>query len=295
MKRIVTGLCAALLLFTMVGCSDATTNVSDKNETLITIGNEKITKGDVYEGLLAQGNITPVTEALTKAIAAKAVETTDEIKDSAKASMDALKTNNKDWDAYLKTNGYTNEDELLDELIVQVKESKITTSYVSELYETLVTRFEPRKLQVISISEDKKDKVNEAHKKAKDGEDFTEIADTYGNGKYVGKESVYTNASGLGADVWKTVLETAEGEVSKQAAYDPENKIYYIIKVVDAKTNEFKDEAVSVIASVSETNDEGLKMNEEAFKYYLNKFDYSIHDVTVYSALLNSSKMYEKE
>ena len=125
MKRIVTGLCAALLLFTMVGCSDATTNVSDKNETLITIGNEKITKGDIYEGLLAQGNITPVTEALTKAIAAKAVETTDEIKDSAKASMDALKTNNKDWDAYLKTNGYTNEDELLDELIVQVKESKI--------------------------------------------------------------------------------------------------------------------------------------------------------------------------
>lgn len=68
MKRIATGLCAALLLFSLVGCSDATTNVSDKNEALITIGTDKITKGDVYNGLVAQGDISPVVKALTTAV-----------------------------------------------------------------------------------------------------------------------------------------------------------------------------------------------------------------------------------
>ena len=42
MKRIATGLCAALLLFSLVGCSDATTNVSDKKEALDVV-EDKIT------------------------------------------------------------------------------------------------------------------------------------------------------------------------------------------------------------------------------------------------------------
>ena len=113
MKKFVTGLCAALLLFTMCGCSDATTNVSNRSEALITIGNDKITNGDVYSGLIAQGDVSAVASALSKAIASKAVETTEAIEKSAQASLDALKTNNKDWDAYLAKNNYKDEKELL--------------------------------------------------------------------------------------------------------------------------------------------------------------------------------------
>lgn len=293
MKKFVTGLCAALLLFSMCGCSDATTNVSDKNEALITVGNEKITKGDVYNGLIAQGDITYVTDALSKAIAAKAVETTDEIKESAQATLDTLKTSNTDWDAYLENNGYESEDELLENLIIQIKETKITSQYVTDEYETLATHLQPRKLQIVSITN--ADVVNEAQEKAQEGTEFEELAATYGNGTYSGVTTVYTNASGLAASVWTAVEETKEGEVSSQPVYDAGTTTYYLIKVISSATNEFKDEAIPVIAALSATNDDGLTMSEEAFKYFLKKFKYSIHDATVYSALLNESAQYERD
>lgn len=292
MKRIATGLCAALLLFSLVGCSDATTNVSDKNEALITIGTDKITKGDVYNGLVAQGDISPVVKALTTAVAANAIETTDEIKAAAQANVDTLKASATDWEAYLKNSGYESEEALLEDLINQVKETKITSSYVSEKYTTLATRLEPRKLQVVSITN--KDVVNEAQQKANDGVDFTELAKTYGDGKQNGVVSIYTNASGLGADVWKTVLATEEGKVASQTSYNPETATYYLIKVIDAKTNEFKDEAISVIAASTAKNEDGLSISEEAFNYYLNKVGYGIHDAIVYSALLSESAKYER-
>lgn len=292
MKKFVTGLCAALLLFTMSGCSDATTNVSNKNEALITIGNEKITNGDVYSGLIAQGDVSAVASALSKAIASKAVETTEDIEKSAQASLDALKANNKDWDAYLAKNNYKKEKELFADLIVQVKESKITTQYVSDEYLNLVPRLEPRKLQIVSITN--ADHVKEAVKKAKDGAEFADLARQYGNSKYVGNTQIYTNQSGLAESVWEVVKETEEGKVCKEAAYDATSGTYYLIKVIDSKTNEFKEEAIPVIAALSTTNAEGLKISEEAFKYYLNKFNYSIHDATVYGALLNQSVKYER-
>ena len=82
--------------------------------------------------------------------------------------------------------------------------------------------------------------------------------------------------------------------MASQTSNNPETATYYLIKVIDAKTNEFKDEAISVIAASTATNEDGLSISEEAFNYYLNKVGYGIHDAIVYSALLSESAKYER-
>ena len=293
MKKLLTATCASLLLITLTGCSDATTNVSDDSKALITVGDKEITKGDIYDGLISLGNVTPVSEALTEAVAAKAVKTSKAIKEEANASLKSLKENNEDWDAYLKKNEYKNEKALLTHLINQAKESRITTQYIEDEYETLALRFELRQLQIVAITDSTK--VEAALKAAKKDTDMSEVATTYGDTTtYNGSTAVYTNKSGLPTAVWKKVLKTTSGKVVNQAVLDTPTNTYYIVKVVSAKTNKFKKDAINTVASLSATNDDGLTIADEAFKFYLDKFDYSIHDATVYSALINESAKYER-
>lgn len=292
MKKLLTTTCAALFLFTLVGCSDATTNVSDNSKALITVGDNEIQKGDLYNGLQSQGNITPVTDALNEAIAAKAVKTTKAIKEEANASLKTLKETNTDWDAYLKSNGYKNEKALLTSLVNKVKENQLTSQYIKDEYANLSTYFEIRELQIIAVTDTAK--VKDAQNAAKKGEDMTALATTYGDTTtYNGASAIYTNKSGLPTNVWKETLKTKDGKATK-AILDTPTNTYYIVKVVSSKADKLKDNAITAISSLSATNDSGLTIADEAFKFYLDKFDYDIHDATVYSALLTQSSKYER-
>ena len=53
MKKTLVLLSTIAMALTLSACSDATANISDGNETLISVGSEKVTKEDVYQSLKA--------------------------------------------------------------------------------------------------------------------------------------------------------------------------------------------------------------------------------------------------
>lgn len=83
--------CAAMML---TGCSGATATIKDKDETIMTIGDTKYTKGDEYELLKVSTGTDLTMELVKQAIYKQEVKVTKEMKEKHK---NKLTTTKKTW------------------------------------------------------------------------------------------------------------------------------------------------------------------------------------------------------
>lgn len=297
MKKLTT-LFACALLLVVSGCSDASTNVTDSSDALITLGDEKITKGEVYEGLSVQGDITAIATAMDKQVVKIAVPITDEIEKEGQASLASYKESVGDanWEEHLASNGYKDEEDFYkNSILLNIRKGKITENYVTENFNELNDEYKARKLQIM-VTEDK-DKADEAITALKENDDMSAVASKFGvTTTYNGSEGIYTNQSGIPSAVWNEILNTKDGKTFSGAILDSATGNYYIVKVVSSNAKkEFKDDAINAIKNLTVTNEDGYTIEEVAYNHYLNKAGYSIHDANIYSYLLNNSKKYTEE
>lgn len=294
MKKLSTLILCGSLLFLVSGCGDASTSPNDEDQVLLTVGDEDITKDDVYHSLIASGDISPVTTAMENTLTKLAVPTTEEIEKTAKESFEALKKAKGDsWKQFLKDSGYKKEKDYYNEVsLVNAKSGKLVKTYVDSHFDELMSEFDVKKLQVAEI--DSGDKIKEVNKAIKDKKSVSEIANTFGNTTtYKGTDKVYTIKDGIPSTIWNEITKTADGKTFKEAIADPTTGKYYVVKVVSSVGKDFEQEAKATLNSMKYEED-GLTFEERVFKYYLDEFDYGIYDATVYSALLSNSMKYER-
>ncbi|MDL2276935.1 peptidyl-prolyl cis-trans isomerase, partial [Breznakia sp. OttesenSCG-928-G09] len=178
----------------------------------------------------------------------------------------------------------------------------LTSVYVKDNFKELSGRFKPRKVEIIEISDaDKAQKALDAAKEKKS--DFAKIAKEYGDTTtYDGSEKVYTTHSGLPDVVWNNIESTKKNNtVIDKLLQDTNAGTYYVVRVTNVKPSKFKEDAITAMKDISidtTTTDENgsteLSLADQAFQYYLQKYDYSIHDINVYETLLSTSKKYER-
>ena len=88
--------CAAMML---TGCSGATATIKDKDETIMTIGDTKYTKGDEYELLKISTGSDLTMELVKQAIYKQEVKVTKEMKKKAQEQVNnyncAINNNNR--------------------------------------------------------------------------------------------------------------------------------------------------------------------------------------------------------
>ena len=82
--------CAAMML---TGCSGATATIKDKDETIMTIGDTKYTKGDEYELLKVSTGTDLTMELVKQAIYKQEVKVTKEMKEKAQEQVNNYKEN----------------------------------------------------------------------------------------------------------------------------------------------------------------------------------------------------------
>ena len=301
-KKLMAIFCGSLLILS--GCSDATTSVENDDKVLITVGDEDITKGDIYTGLVATGNITPVSEKMTEILVDKVVPVTEEIEKSAKETLASYKESYGDkWEETYKTSGYETEEDFYNNVVLlNTRVPLITDAYIKDNFTELAKRFKPRKAEIIEIADIEKTEEALKAAKAKDA-DFTKIADTYGvTTTYNGSEKVYNSHSGLADVLWTNISSVEKnGTIIDKVLQDTTSGSYYLVRVTNISPKKFEDEAIASIKSITidtttadaDGNTE-LSLADQAFQYYLQKYKYSIHDINVYESLLSASKKYER-
>lgn len=299
-KKILALFCGVLFI---TGCSDATTQVNDKNSVLIKVGDEEITKGDLYTALVAQGNITPIETRMYKILVDKLVPVTEELEKEAKEKLDGYKeTYGDEWEKAYKDAGYESEEVFYNDVVLlNARVSKLTELFVADDFNALAKEFKPRKAAIIEVSDVTKAEEALAAAKEKDS-DFAEVAKTYGTTTtYKGEAAIYNTNSGLSDVLWNNIVGAEkDNTVIDKVLQDTTSGTYYIVKVINVDPSKFKEEAITSITKINidtTTDANGntpLSLADQAFVYFLNKYDYSIHDINIYQILLASSKKFQR-
>lgn len=283
MKKLNLLICASLFIL-LTGCSDATANISDGSTELFSIGGKKTTKEDIYQIAKTSSSGTAGTAAMTVIrglIFDAEVPKTDDMEAEAKKTMDTAKENFGDAFAdMLKQNGYQNEDDYYNKVALgNIRAKELTKKYLSD--ESKLSDYQPLKAQMIVTTS--KEKAEAALSAVNDETSFSDAASEYGDtSKSDGSEKVYSSASGISTTVWQSILNIKAGEIGNEILEDTTNKLFYVVKVTNSNVDDFKEEALNTLSTLS-------SVSNTALIFYLEKHNFKVWDIDVYNQIKASS------
>lgn len=286
MKKTLVLLSTIAMALTLSACSDATANISNGSETLISVGNEKVTKEDVYQSLKSNIGSAALNQLKLEVFKKEGIKETDEIKKQADEKLAQIKEQwGENYEKQLKSEGFANDQELKEAYILPaLYQTELQKKYVTENKDKLFTSYTPYKAQIFQASDE--GKANDALKALKNGDKFSDVVKKYGTTTtYDGSEKVYTNQSGLPDEVFSALSSAGKkGLVEKViTSTDSSTSVtsYYIVNMIDTEPKNYEDAAIQAIAETS-------TIATEATKFYFKKYDMTIYDIDAYNSLKNS-------
>ena len=288
MKKLLSSLCACLLLLGLSGCSDASADISDDNKVLMKIGDSTVTKGDMYDSLVNYGSITSLINMVTEKIVDKEVPVTDEMYNEAKEKIQATKKYfGENWNKYLKESlGYDNEEDYIKErVMLTVRAEKLAYKYIEDNFETLNTKYRPIKVQIFETNS--KEKAEQALTAIKGGTTFEDAIKNYGvNTTYKGAIELIHAESMTPEIIYSTAKSMENGKISAILEDSSSTTTsYYIVKMIESDSSKFKEDAVNSLSQINEIAD-------KAFIYYLNKYNFKLYDISFYNLLKEQKEEY---
>lgn len=266
----------ALGMLLLAGCSDARASLKDPKTAVFSIGGQTMTKGDLYNFMLARdAGYYTINEART-IIYDKEVPVTDEMRKEAEETLESYKTMFGDsFASYLQSYGFKDEQDYLENsLILSLQQEALIKAYVNENLDALNSRYTPKKIRIMQFAS--QDAANTALEAVKSGANFEETAAA--NGSTVSAaETIATTQSSYATNVL-SYLSTVTDPTLSDVIADDSGANFYIIQVISANPADFHDEAVDTLAGIS-------ALSSEASIHYFEKYSFTVYDKTIYDQL----------
>lgn len=286
MKKTLVLLSTIAMALTLSACSDATANISNGSETLISVGGEKVTKEDVYQSLKSNIGSAALNQLKLEVFKKEGIKETDEIKKQADEKLAQIKEQwGANYEKQLKSEGFANDQELKEAYILPaLYQTELQKKYVTDNKDKLFTSYTPYKAQIFQASDE--GKANDALKALKNGDKFSDVVKKYGTTTtYDGSEKVYTNQSGLPDEVFSALSGAGKKGLVEKVITSTNTSTsvtsYYIVNMIDTEPKNYEDAAIQAIAETS-------TIATEATKFYFKKYDMTIYDIDAYNSLKNS-------
>lgn len=270
------------MVFTLVGCSDASAQISNEDEALVTVGDTDITKGEVFDiAKQSYGASYTLNEALNIIVKKEKIELTQEMKDAANTQMETLKTSaGDDFKKMIKKAGYTSEKKYKEnEVYPNLLQQGLVKKYVEEKQSSVFKTYAPHKAQVFET--DTKEKAQQALEALQGGKTMEECANEFGvTTTYKGTESIYTSKGTLPEIVFAKIKSTKKEGIISEVIEDTASSKFYIVNVTNRKPKSFKEEAMDEIVTQGST-----ELSTISSQFYLKKYDFQIYDKAIYDGL----------
>ena len=242
MKNKILGLLMIVCLIVLTGCNKVP-KLANGQELVARIDGKDITVEDLYDAFDNQNKTSALINLIDKFIAENEIETNDDIIDKADAQLEQIRYNfestGQDFQQALKSYGFNDEDELLDEIIIGIKiqkvaenyykeqltDKEIETYYEEEIFGEMDVRHILIKPEQKDNDEEQKEAIEEAKKRAEEviakldeGANFEDLVEEYSD------DTGSVEDGGLIKDVSKDThvleffeasLELEEGEYTK--------------------------------------------------------------------------------
>lgn len=263
------------VVFLMSACSDASVKVSKSSTALITVGTETITKGKLFSTFMSRYPSETVLKMATRNILAKVVPVDAIIKASADEALASMKNTWKtDFLTFLTTYGFASEKEYYDnDLMVTAQTNALTSKYMTDNYDLIVTTYLPRKVRVIQTSTT--ENAVKAIAEIKNGANFEATAVKYSSASYKGAEQIVTTQSTLFTAALKFATERTVPGLTASPVEDTTNKVFYVVQVTDADPSKFKDALLTNLKA-------DKKFQEIALLSYFKAGKFKVYDKTIY-------------
>ena len=193
----------AILLIVLICAATKNTKTKNGDDIVVQVDGKTITANDLYDALKEQNGYNVAINMIDDYILNKEYKTTDDMKESAEATIKTYKSTYGDsYESFLEYNGISNDDELKELLIKNNKLTLVTEDYIKDnitekemkdYYENNIYGDISAKHILISFDydddatdEEKEESEEKAKKQAeeiieklKNGEDFSELAKEY--------------------------------------------------------------------------------------------------------------------
>ena len=271
--------CAAMML---TGCSGDTATIKDKDETIMTIGDTKYTKGDEYELLKVSTGTNLTMELVKQAIYKQEVKVTKEMKEKAQEQVNNYKENMENFDKQIHSLGYKNSKQYMNKVLIpSLQASELTEKYFTDAKKDVQKTYKPSKARIIQC--ENKATAKKALKALKSGTDPEEVAQQYmvDSAKYSGKETlVTTKTTDLSTRLINTLSKTKKaGVIDEVFTNESSGTTYAYVAVLVSNT--YKDIKDDVYTTLSSDDD----VTKACLVYYLKKYNFEVHDQDVFNNL----------
>lgn len=278
--------CATMML---TGCSGATATIKDKDETIMTIGDTKYTKGDEYELLKISTGSDLTMELVKQAIYKQEVKVTKEMKEKAQEQVNNYKENMENFDKQIHSLGYKNSKQYMNKVLIpSLQASELTEKYFTDAKKDIQKKYKPSKARIIQC--ENKATAKKALKALKNGTDPEEVAQQYmvDSAKYSGKETlVTTKTTDLSTRLINTLSKTKKaGVIDEVFTNESSGTTYAYVAVLVSNT--YKDIKDDVYTTLSSDDD----VTKACLVYYLKKYNFEVHDQDVFNNLKTNNPEY---
>lgn len=278
--------CAAMML---AGCSGATATIKDKDETIMTIGDTKYTKGDEYELLKISTGSDLTMELVKQAIYKQEVKVTKEMKEKAQEQVNNYKENMENFDKQIHSLGYKNSKQYMNKVLIpSLQASELTEKYFTDAKKDIQKKYKPSKARIIQC--ENKATAKKALKALKSGTDPEEVAQQYmiDSAKYSGKETlITTKTTDLSTRLINTLSKTKKaGVIDEVFTNESSGTTYAYVAVLVSNT--YKDIKDDVYTTLSSDDD----VTKACLVYYLKKYNFEVHDQDVFNNLKTNNPEY---
>jgi foldase protein PrsA len=268
---------ALLACSCLTGCTDAQAKLNDSSTALFSVGSKTVTKGDLYSKMNKTSGASVVTNNATKTISAAEIEVTDDMQESAESTLKSYKSMYGDtFTSYLENNNMTEDDYLNDYLIPSLQAEKLPEAYLEQNWDNVVSLYSPVKATILEFSSS--DDAQAALSELKDGSKTASEAASGHNSSSTGESKIYTiEDTDLDSIVRSCInANTPDDGWSEVPASD--GSTFYVVKVDDNDPDNFKDECIQTLESVSQ-------VKSDATTYFFKKYNFHVYDKTIYDAI----------
>ena len=270
----------------LVGCGSSSavnysSEVSDGDKTVITVGDTEINKNEIYHYLLEQYGSSEVLSLALTYIADQEITDEDAIKTKVDERVASTKENiSTSLDEYAKQLGYEDEQAYIDDIVTAgVKQEMLKEKYIDEKYDDLVKECKPKYLKIITVDTESGalsliDQINE-------GADFDTVMNE-NSGSDAGM--VTTESTSVDSKIIDKLDKFTKDGLYSKTIKTSESK-YAVIYVYNSDQSAIKDEIKSNLASISE-------MSTKMESYYLKQYNFDIYEEAIKDEIEESNADY---
>jgi foldase protein PrsA len=278
MKKLLLSLISILAVISLTACgADSNAEISNPDETIITIGDTIITKEQVYT-LMENENIVPIilNDVNEKIFDSKVIlddTTIAEIEDEFNQTI--VDYGGEDiFEATLQQYGYPDIETYKQELFNAAKASELVKAYAIENISNYQSEYSPKMIQTMGYST--QEDAQKALELLESGKTFEEVAIEMEYTATIEAKLATNYSTDIPAVIIVALTATSEPGVLPTTFANEDNTIYYIANVTDVDVTNFTDEFVEMLSSDSD-------ISTEVIVSYYDSMNFHVYDQKLFT------------